>query len=748
HHRFGIVAQESGYYIDVRAQMHAPTSVHGDNAASNAYFTAMTHLHSAMEHGVLEQMQVNSPAVSTVKLLEITNAAGGMVFLANSSNYAAIQPQLTGYSSTNLSGFQAVVNSGYTLILPANGQITLQSWSGDGYIQYLPGSSSSVGMIIGGAYHGGYGVIQAPVSVPEVNTQVSLTLNPQATQCTVPSCDPVDMATGFWMDNNTDLSLSGGSTGGVAMKRAYISGNNNIQDDLGYGWANNAHLYIETHSNVPFGLGQRLPAEAAALITASVATLDIMNGTPTLQDWMVSALIGKWGMDQLTNNAASVHLQTDVLTYIKLPDGSYALPPGVTSQLALNGGLFTVNERFGRTVNFGSDNQATQTTDADGNHVTFSYSGGKLQNIADAFGHNLTFSYSGSNVSSVSDSAGRNVSYVYNGNNNLTSYIDPDGKARSYGYAGQTVHYFDEQQREVALVNALGNQTTRAYDGQNHVISLTDPRNNTTTYQYDGNNNLTAVIDPYNNQTTNTYDSQFHLVDVRDPLNHTIDYAYDSHSHPIQTTVYPATGQSIYTRQSYYTDGLLNTSTDGKGVVTTFTYDGYGNPATRQTSTAPAISYVYDPVGRMTSLTNQDGATTSFAYDNRSLLTSMTDPFTKTASRTYYNDGRLSTVTDRNNNTVSYTNTPTGKVGTITYPSGPTVSFTYDTRDNPIQMQDSLGTTTYAYDADNRPLSKTDPNGFAVSNTYDPAGNIKTLTYPGNLTVTYTYDNLNRLKTV
>src|SRR5208283_2249779 len=34
HHRFGIVAQESGYYIDVRAQMHAPTSVHGDNAAS------------------------------------------------------------------------------------------------------------------------------------------------------------------------------------------------------------------------------------------------------------------------------------------------------------------------------------------------------------------------------------------------------------------------------------------------------------------------------------------------------------------------------------------------------------------------------------------------------------------------------------------------------------------------------------------------------------------------------------------
>nr|NJM04295.1 hypothetical protein [Desulfobacula sp.] len=49
----------------------------------------------------------------------------------------------------------------------------------------------------------------------------------------------------------------------------------------------------------------------------------------SLKEWMSAALIGKWGMDSLTDNAVSIHLDTDVLTYIKQPDGSFALPPGV-----------------------------------------------------------------------------------------------------------------------------------------------------------------------------------------------------------------------------------------------------------------------------------------------------------------------------------------------------------------------------------------------------------------------------------
>lgn len=803
-HRFGIVAQETGYYIDVKAQMSSVSSIHGDTLARDAYFRTTGHLASAMEHGVLEQMQANSPAVSTVKLLQLNNAGGKKAFMATAANYVAIKPQLANYSAQDLNDFQTSVTSGNTLILPENGKIPLQVWSGKGYIDFnMGGTSRHVGMIIGGGYNGGYGAIKAPVAVGTEMAHVNVNLSPQATIPKIGSVDPVDMATGFWMYSNTDLTLSGGA-GGLSLRRSYNSGSNNIKDSLGYGWSHNYRLYVEPHSSTPFGLGQRQPVDAAALIVASVATLDIMNGTPDVKSWLTGALIGKWGMDNLTNNAAGVHLETDVLTFVKLPDGSFASPPGVTSTLVKNGSLYQVNERFGRTVTFDSSNNASAMTDADGNGVTFTYTGGKLSKVADNFGHSLTFTYTGDLLTSVTDNAGRSVAYGYTGND-LTTYTDPEGKVWTYGYdtahrvltlknprtvttvttvydafgqvqsqtmprqtgtttynlyfngyrnieedgtGHQTIYHFDEQKQLLGVENALGQRTTRYYDGQGHVVAETDPRGFSTGYLFDGNHNLTRVTDPFIRYTDTTYDSQFRLTDVTDPLGHTTHTDYDTKHHPVKTTVYPATGQSIFTQKSYYLNGLVNTLTDGRGVVTTLTRDTYGNPATSKTSTAPAITYGYDGIGRMTSLTDQEGAKTSFTYDRRSLPTGSTDPLTRNTTLTYYDDGTLWTKTDRNGKTTTFTYTPTGKTNSIAYAGGATVSYTYDQDDNLTKMLDSIGTTTYGYDSANRLTSTTDPRGFAIGYDRDANGNITKITYPGNKTVSYTYDALNRMKTV
>ncbi|MBT1077338.1 DUF6531 domain-containing protein, partial [Geobacter grbiciae] len=272
-HRFGIVAQETGYYIDVKAQMSAVSSIHGDTAARDAYFRTTGHLASAMEHGVLEQMQANSPAVSTVKLLQLNNAAGNKAFLVTSANYAAIKPQLANYSTQDLNDFQTSVTSGNTLILPENGTIPLQVWSGKGYIDFnMGGTSRHVGMIIAGGYNGGYAGNLGNISVSSLDNILKLNLRPDAITPKTSSLDPVDMATGFWMYGNTDLTLSGGA-GGLSLKRSYNSGNNNMNDSLGYGWSHNYRLYVEPHSSTPFGLGQRQPVDAAALIVATVATL-------------------------------------------------------------------------------------------------------------------------------------------------------------------------------------------------------------------------------------------------------------------------------------------------------------------------------------------------------------------------------------------------------------------------------------------------------------------------------------------
>jgi RHS repeat-associated protein len=810
-HRFGIVAQEAGYYIDVKVQKTSTTALNGDSSVAKTYFKATNFMASAMEHGMLEQMQSNSPAVSTVKLLQLNNSAGGKVFWADSpAAYATIKPLLSNYSAQELAGFQSSVNSSNTLIIPENGKIALQSWSGKGYIDFFintrtdgTGSPSHVGMIIGGGYNGGYGAIQGPVAVGSVNAQINLGIAPSAVTPRIPSTDPVDMATGYWMYNNTDLALSGGA-GGLAFKRSYNSGNNNMKDSLGYGWSHNYRIYIEPHSSSPFGLGQRQPLAASALIVASVATLDVMNGTSDLKSWMTGALIGKWGMDNLTNNAASVHLGTDVLTFVKLPDGSFASPPGTTSNLVLNNGLYQVNERFNRSVNFGADNNVSSMADADGNSVNFTYDAGLLQTVYDNFGHSLTLHYTGALLTSVTDSASRGISYGYTGND-LTTYNDPEGKVWTYGpdsthriltlvnprnittvtnvydvfgqvqsqtmprqtgnttynlfYSGyrnieedgsgnQTIYYFDDQKHLLGVENALGQRNYRSYDGQNHVYSETDPRVNTIGYAFDGNNNLTTVTDPFTKSTVNTYDSQFRLTDVTDPLGHLAHTDFDTKHHPIKTTAYPATGQSIFIQKSYYANGLVNTATDGKNIVTTLTQDSQGNPANSKTSTAPAINYVYDAIGRMTSLTDQVNSKTSFTYDKRNLPTGSTDPLNKSVGFTYYDDGTLHTITDRNNKTTTYTYTPTGKTNTVTYQGGATVTYTYDQNDNLTGMLDSVGNTTYTYDPANRLASLTDPRTFAVSYIRDANGNITKITYPGNKTVSYTFDALNRVKTV
>ena len=73
---------------------------------------------------------------------------------------------------------------------------------------------------------------------------------------------------------------------------------------------------------------------------------------------------------------------------------------------------------------------------------------------------------------------------------------------------------------------------------------------------------------------------------------------------------------------------------------------------------------------------------------------------------------------------------------------------TYDSLDRLTQMNDSIGTSSFGYDADGRITGFTDADGFTLSYLYDAAGNLTQITYPDASTVTYAYDAANRLITV
>ncbi|MEW6221511.1 MAG: choice-of-anchor D domain-containing protein, partial [Thermodesulfobacteriota bacterium] len=249
HHRFGIVAQEAGYYVDIKAQLSTVVARGWDTVAEDAYLRASGQLGSALEHGVLEQMQVNRPAVSTVKLLQINNASGKKVFKATPANFAAVKTQLVNYSTEDLAALEASIGQGLTLILPIDGRLGLGNWSGKGYIEYgLLESRKHFGWVIAPGHYGGYGAEEASVEVYHVQDQVDASLYQSFEP--VLAADPVDMASGAWVYHNTDLALRGGM-GGIALRRSYNSGSNTIEQSLGPGWTHNYDLYVETHSSSP-----------------------------------------------------------------------------------------------------------------------------------------------------------------------------------------------------------------------------------------------------------------------------------------------------------------------------------------------------------------------------------------------------------------------------------------------------------------------------------------------------------------
>lgn len=815
HHTVGLMAQEAGYYIDIPLAFTSSRSRHNIDADSKAHFYSGALLSSGFEHGMLEQlMGSENPGASTVKLLQIANSNSLKIYQVDNSNYSTIRSLLTNYSTSQLDDFQSQVNSGRVLILPEDGQLTLNEWRGKTYLtRHEDANSMSLGLIIGGEYYGGYSGTPGTTSPTTVSTTVQSTSNttplPSTSNIRVrtdpprTSLEPVDMASGAYLYNHTDLVLSGRSS--LAFRRSYAS---NLDEDngLGMGWSHNYDIQLEEGSNGNPGLGTRTPADMAAMIAAQYLNLDLLKNEDTLTGWMTVALIDKWCIDQLIDNVVTVYTGGKIMQFVLQPDGSYSSPPGITAKLVKDGAVYRLEDWFDSVLAFNSDNRAEYQEDADGNRITFGYTDGSLTTVSNDFNQSLTLNYTGSRIDSVSDSAGRQVSYGYT-DDDLTSFTDANEKLWGYGYidsdmttltnplnittatntydifgrvATQTVprqsggdvtynfyfsgfrnaeedpeghqliYHFDAKGRSIADENQLGHTISRNYDGQNHIVETTGVRGNITDFEFTGHDQ-TKTTDALSNETNLIYDTEHHLTDAIDPLTHTVTYGYDSMHHLEATTVYPEAGESITTDSTYYPDGTVQTATDGRNITTNYLHDSYGNPDKIWLTNETAVDTNYDAIGRMVSLTDRKNSTTIFDYDDLGLLETKTDPFSNVTSYTYYDDGSLHTVTDRNNDVTTYDYTPTGKIDTVTYQDLSTVEFLYDQHDRMSDMIDSLGTTNYGRDEAGRVTSTTDANGNTVGYTYDEngyTGLLTTLTYPGGNQVTYTYDELNRLKTV
>jgi RHS repeat-associated protein len=805
HHRVGRMAQEAGhgYYVDVYMQVDETFPATGVGPADlqnkNQVFDLSFYIASALEHGVIEQMQsTNLVAASTVKILQIANTNGQSVYLATSNNWSTIQGSLTGYGSSMMSGFAWLTTSqGYSLLLPQNGAIAVAgagTWTGYGYVEMqVLANSRAMGMMIGGGYNGGY--ISNPTAA--VNPDfTSLTVVDQptyfdATPLFTPApvtADPVDTANGTFQVEHTDLSIGQAEPRGITLSR-YYNGTRRNSNPAGMagGWLHNYCVTANSVAAPQAGLGGTTPAQMASMLVTTYAILNLYNGTqPDPKNWLTTALIAKWGVDQLAKNGVSVALGKDLVQFVKQPNGAFTPPANCTMTLLQTNATYWVQQRHGNTFKFNTAGFLTNIVDQYGQPLTVSYNASNWVNtVKDWKNRTLTFNYSGTpwRLTSVTDGT-RSNSYgyatTYNPQGDLTLFTDAEGKTSTYAYdsnheitatfdalnrlvvsnvydgdghvaiqytqgdpnktwnifwsgwqtvckdpaGGVQTYFYDAQSRLIGQQDALGNLTQTIYDGQNHITQTVSPLNETRRFIFDGTNNLIQSIDPLGFTNQLFYDGQNNLVRLVDPLGNPTTFGYNSQFSLTGQT----NGAGDWVSYTYNGDGTLYTRADISG-STQYGYDPtYGQLTT---ITYPGSlgneSFVNSAFGDVTNHTDGRGFATSFQYNNRRELTNTIAPTNVTVSVGFDAADNVTSLTDARTNTTYRTWSVTRHLLATTLPATPqgtpVVTNAYDNRDWLTRTVDPLqNPTLFTNDLAGRLISVTDPVQRTTAFYFDADG--------------------------
>lgn len=542
--------------------------------------------------------------------------------------------------------------------------------------------------------------------------------------------DPVNTATGAWLEDATDASLPG-TAEPFALHRTYDS-TNTAAGSFGTGWA--------------FALDEHLT-------------------------------VGSDGDVTITADDG------EQVVYTENADGTFSPPPGALSTLAASGSQYVLTTPENDVLAFDSSGRLVSKLNLRGQGLHLSYSDGTISTVTDADGRTATFTYSSGLLDQVALPGGRTVTYTYTSTaagERLASATDPTGAVTQYGY--------DSSGRLDSVTDADGHTTTTSYDPDTgRVSSQTDPRGNVTSYYWQPDTGTATVVDaagnawfyvyvgnvligkgdPLDDWTTYTYDDQLDVTSMTDPDGNVTTYTYDAAGRKLTQTDPLGDVQ----RWTYDSRGDVLTHTDARGGVTTTTYDSFGEPLTVTDSDGDMTTNTYDAAGRPETVTDPNGHTTTYGYDGSGDLVSTVSPLGEETTATYDASGWMLTKTSPRGNvqgadpgdfTTTYGYDADGRTTSITDPDGDTASYTYDPAGNRTAATDPDGHTThYDYDADNNQTEVTDPDGHWVKYTYDPlnhqtssqtedypaattaydaAGRKATTTTPWGAPTSYTYD--------
>jgi len=345
------------------------------------------------------------------------------------------------------------------------------------------------------------------------------------------------------------------------------------------------------------------------------------------------------------------------------------------------------------------------------------------------------------------DTAGRSTSFTYDGSGRLATMLLPghgsadlsvaydansrvqsltrDGVTTTYSYSDDTTNNI----RTTTVTDALSHQWIYKFDLTNLLIkSKTDPLSHTTSETYNGSLEVQTITAPEGNYSSYAYDARGNVTSVTN-----VAKAGSGLPNIVTSAVYPSTCSNPKTCNQ------PTSTTDGRGYVTSYTYDPNSGGVATVTSPAgpngiqPQTRYTYTPLQAF--YKQSSGGSPAASGQNVYVLTA-TSACQTTASCAGTADETKTTVSygpqsaGTANNLLPVSTTSGDGTGAL----AATTAVTYDNLGNPIYVDGPLpgsaDTMRTLYDADREVVGTISPNpgngqpDRATRITYNPDGQV------------------------
>lgn len=379
------------------------------------------------------------------------------------------------------------------------------------------------------------------------------------------------------------------------------------------------------------------------------------------------------------------------------------------------------------------------------NGVKYIFDGqGRLTRLQDPNGKRVDLTYS-TQLDRVTDTAGRRVDFTWQTGRIASITLVPISRSVSFGY--------DASSNLISITDLRGYTNRFSYDSQHRMITEIDARGSLIVSNvYDATGRVVRQVNALGRETTFTYydvdSAGLRRVDIAAPGGATATHYYDDGMN-VQSTVDPVGQTAAFT---YDNRGRRVTSTDKKSNQGVFGYDASGNPTTLADRAGGTTHLGFDLHARVTSIEDGTGAAFTMGVNSNGNLTSTEDPLGNDRQLACNAAGQPETISDPLNKDWHITYNATGQMQTVSDPLGNTVTYEYDVLGRMIsesQPGNAAVKTRLAFDAVGNLTNSLDFMSNQTVRTYDPNGNLQSVTFVSHAATTvYGYNALNQVTNI